>query len=309
MRKIALLLALALSLGGCTGVPVVYSGECDCPTAAPVSAENAVKTGLHISAEAEGDDGEIRFHATVAAVTIDDGGVIRACAFDGVDADLRFDEAGKLLSDIDAKLATRRSLAPDAWTERADAFAALAVGKTIEELKDGAEGSEELVACIEAAAADASYRGAQTDDELRLAILAASSDSSADDGESASLQFDCDLAAVTLRGEVISSCRIDSVQAAIPLDANGAPTLALPASFPGKNQLGEEYGLKKYAGSRYEWNEQADAFSRYVVGKTADEVMGIAVNERSAPTQSDLSASVTISIGGFQALIDRAARP
>ena len=50
----------------------------------------------------------------------------------------------------------------------------------------------------------------------------------------------------------------------------------------------------------------AASFAAYVTGKTADEVAGIAVNEKTAPTDADLSSSVTIAIGGFQALIDKA---
>ena len=75
-----------------------------------------------------------------------------------------------------------------------------------------------------------------------------------------------------------------------------------------KNQLGENYGMKLYAGSAYEWNEQAAAFAAYVTGKTAAEVAGIAVDEKTAPTDADLAATVTIAVGGFQALIAKAAQ-
>lgn len=311
MKKIALILAVALSLGGCTGVPVVYSGECDCPTAAP-AAENALKTGLHVSARADSAaDGVLRFDLTAAAVTIDDSGVIRGCAIDGVDAALPLGADGKLAFDPARAPASRREAASalsDSWIRQADAVAALAVGKTVEELRRSGAEAAELIDIIEAAAADARHRGAQLGDEVRLSLLSdLSSSRSASGAEGGLLQLDSDFAAVTLRGEVISSCRIDSVQAALPFDAGGALTGELPAAFPGKNALGEAYGLKKYAGSRYEWNEQAEAFCHYVSGKTAEEVAGIAVDERRAPAESDLSASVTISIGGFQALIERAA--
>ena len=62
--------------------------------------------------------------------------------------------------------------------------------------------------------------------------------------------------------------------------------------------------MKAWGGATYEWNEQAANFAAYVTGKTVAEVAGIAVNEKSAPADgTDLAASVTISIGGFQALI------
>ena len=54
-----------------------------------------------------------------------------------------------------------------------------------------------------------------------------------------------------------------------------------------------------------EWNEQAAAFAAYVTGKTLDEVAGIAVDEATKPAEADLASSVTISIGGFQALLEK----
>ncbi len=64
--------------------------------------------------------------------------------------------------------------------------------------------------------------------------------------------------------------------------------------------------MKAYAGSQYEWNEQAANFAAYVTGKTAADVSGIAVTE-GKPADADLAAGVTIAIGGFQALIAKAA--
>ena len=63
--------------------------------------------------------------------------------------------------------------------------------------------------------------------------------------------------------------------------------------------------MKKYGNAKYEWNEQAASFAAYVTGKTAAEVAGIAVAE-GKPSDVDLSATVSIKIGGFQALIAKA---
>ena len=51
---------------------------------------------------------------------------------------------------------------------------------------------------------------------------------------------------------------------------------------------------------------QAASFAAYVTGKTADEVAGIAVDAGTKPTEADLVSSVTIAVGGFQALIAKA---
>lgn len=120
------------------------------------------------------------------------------------------------------------------------------------------------------------------------------------------VKFDVDFAAVTLdENGVIVSCLIDSLGAAVTFNTTGAITSDVTAEVKTKNELGEAYGMKA-AGSAYEWNEQAANFSAYVTGKAAAEVAGIAVDEKTAPTDADLAAGVTIAIGGFQALIAKA---
>ena len=198
------------------------------------------------------------------------------------------------------------------------------MGKTVEELKEGAvdeSGKAKdadlaatatiyiggYVSGIEAAVANAQDLGAQAGDELRLAIVPSVGSSAAATAEKAgTAQLDVDVAALTMKGETITSCTIDSLQAKVSFDASGAITSDLTAPMQTKNQLGEAYGMKAYAGSKYEWNEQAAAFAQYVTGKTAAEVAGIAVNEKTAPTEADLAATVTIAIGGFQALVAKA---
>ena len=62
-----------------------------------------------------------------------------------------------------------------------------------------------------------------------------------------------------------------------------------------------------WGGAIAEWDAQTDAFATYIVGKTLEEVQGIAVTERTAPAEgTDLAAACTIAIGGFQALIAKA---
>ena len=99
---------------------------------------------------------------------------------------------------------------------------------------------------------------------------------------------------------------IDSLQAKVNFDAAGAVTSDVAAGFQTKNQLGENYGMVAWGGAIAEWNEQAASFAAYVTGKTADEVAGIAVDEGTKPTEADLVSSVTIAVGGFQALIAKA---
>jgi hypothetical protein len=64
--------------------------------------------------------------------------------------------------------------------------------------------------------------------------------------------------------------------------------------------------MKGASGIGKEWYEQANALAAYVVGKTVDEVKGIAINEEGAATDAELAASVTVGIDGYLAGIEKA---
>ncbi|MBQ4090267.1 MAG: hypothetical protein IJC56_10395 [Clostridia bacterium] len=348
-RKLAIFLMLVLVvgiLGGCAGTTVVYQTNCDCPEEAvaqtpaneePIaSAEGAVKTGLAIVASASGETASaIEYDASIVAVTVDDAGVIASCIIDSLGATVSIDATGAITSDTAAALATKNELGDNygmkayagakyEWYEQAAALADYAVGKTVDELKNGAidesgkapAGSDlattatiylgGYVSAIEAAVNNAAHLGAQHGDELRYAVIASLSDSASATADAAGLaQLNLDAVALTVKDGVITSCALDSLQGKVNFDAAGVITTDLTAPMQTKNQLGEAYGMKAYAGAKYEWNEQAANFAAYVTGKTAADVAGIAVSE-GKPSDADLSASVTIAIGGFQGLIEKA---
>ncbi|MEI3296781.1 hypothetical protein [Dysosmobacter welbionis] len=93
-------------------------------------------------------------------------------------------------------------------------------------------------------------------------------------------------------------------------DASGpAPHGFLRTRCPAKNEPGDaDYGMGVLSGIGKEWNEQAAAFAAYGTGKTLDEVAGIAVDEATKPAEADMAASVTISVGGFPALLEKRRR-
>ena len=86
----------------------------------------------------------------------------------------------------------------------------------------------------------------------------------------------------------------------------GKITSDLKAELKTKDELGAAYGMKKASKIGKDWNEEAAAFAKYVVGKTVAEVKGVAVNEKGEPTDKELTASVTISVGDFTKVIDKA---
>ena len=354
MKKLSLVLVLALAvslLAGCAGTPVVYYSDCTCPSGshstaetpstvpestAPI-AEGAVKTGLAILGSLSGTDasadalGQVKYDVTMVAVNVDDSGVITACVIDGLGATVEFDATGAITTDVTAAPATKNELgssygmvayggATAEWDAQAAALAAYAVGKTVEELKNGAidetgyAADADLattatiylggyVSAIEAAVNNARHLGAQAGDVLKLASV---NDLSAS-GEG-TIQLDSTVTALTMNGEAITSCYIDALQAKAAVDGSGVITSDLTAVPQTKNQLGENYGMVAWGGAKYEWNEQAANFAAYVTGKTLQDVMGIAVTETTKPADgTDLAASVTIAIGTFQNLISKAA--
>lgn len=313
------------------------------PAAPSDSEAEAVKTGLAVvaavtdstSADAE-NAGAAKYDVTVVAVSVDDNGVIDSCRIDSIPATVNFDAEGAVTTDPETEILTKNELgdaynmklyggAAYEWYEQAEALADYAEGKTVEELKSGAVGEDGkavdadlastatiylggYVDAIEKAVNQAQHLGAKKGDELRLASISNVASSKSVDAENAgTAQLDSDVVALTLNDGVITSCYLDSLQAKVAFDAEGTITTDLEAEILTKNELGDNYNMKLYGGAIGEWYEQAAAFSAYVTGKTAEEVSGIAVNEKTAPTDADLASSVTIAVGGYKALIEKAA--
>ncbi len=362
MKKIAIILMLTLVLGlfaGCAG-DIVVVGGCTCPVGGPNTpapsaptdgsqptqpsrptapvVEGALMTGLAIVTDiGKSKNAEaVEYDVTLVAVLVDEEGIIRDCVIDSIGAKVNIDAAGAITSDINASILTKNELGDSygmmqyggaiaEWYKQADALAQFAIGKTAQELRNGAineggyapEGSDlaasatiylgGYVAAIEKAVENADYMGAEGGDQLRLAAMPSLKASVGATAEKAgTAQLDCDVTALTVKNGVITSCYIDSLQAKVSFGTDGVITTDMDVPVQTKNELGDSYGMATWGGAIAEWNQQAAAFAAYVNGKTAAEVAGIAVNEAAKPTDADLAASVTIAIGGFQALIAKA---
>jgi hypothetical protein len=121
-------------------------------------------------------------------------------------------------------------------------------------------------------------------------------------------QVDSTVVALTLGEDgKITNCVIDAIQTKINFTNKGAITTPLDTEFKSKQALGSEYGMGKVSSIKKEWNQQADAFAQYVIGKTVDEVKGIAVNDEGVSTEPDLTSTVTIHVGDFIKAIEKAA--
>ena len=365
LAMILVCLLVVSLLAGCAGDIVIVGNNCTCPTGShtettpngstnettkPTEGNNdnvtagAVKTGLAVftsvkeSTSATADaEGSIKYDITIAAVTVDANGVITACAIDSVPATVTIDATGAITSDLTATIATKNELGENygmvawggaiaEWDAQVAALCDFAVGKTLDELKNGAidetgyapEGTDlatsatiylgGYVGAIEAAVNNATDLGASAGDELKLVTTNTVKGSTAATAEKAgNSQLDTTIAVVTSKDGIITSCVIDSVQAKIAFDTTGTITSDLTATIATKNELGENYGMVAWGGAIAEWNEQAAAFASYVTGKTAAEVAGISITETTKPADdTDLATSVTIAIGDFMGLIAKA---
>ncbi len=329
--------------GGCD-CPTADNGTTPSVPAGNPAPAGEWKTGLALSANAKDSfdaaataNGEAKYDVTMVAVLVDNDGIIRACTIDGIATSVKFDTTGAVTSDKAAAIKTKNELgsaygmvnyggAIAEWDVQAKALADFAVGKTVAELREGAidesgkapEGSDlassatiylgGYVSVIEQAVANAKPLGAKINDTLRMAATADISGSKNASDKDGLAQLEVTVTALTMKDGKISSCALDSVQAKVSFNASGAITSDKNASMPTKNELGSAYGMVNYGGAIAEWDAQAAAFAAYVKGKTPAEVAGIAVDEKTAPTEADLATSVTIAIGGFQALIQKAAQ-
>ena len=305
---------------------------------------DAVKTGLAVipglgsskDASAEGD-GVAQSEILLVAVTVGDDGVIDSCVIDNIQAKIGFNTSGALTTDPATTFPSKNELGDGygmrkassigkEWNEQLAALADYAKGKTVEELKtmavgeDGKAGDVDLAASvtlyigsfvdgIEAAVKNAAHMGASKGDKLGLSSetsMSKSKDASAE--EEGLAQAYATIAAVTFHGDTVTSCCIDAVQANVNFDTAGHITTDLTAAPKTKNELGDDYGMRKASSIGKEWNEQAAGFCAYVTGKTVAEIKGLAVDEGGKAADADLAATVTVGIGEFQTLIEKAAK-
>ena len=324
--------SVTIKIGSFQDLIAKAMGDSDTPV------ENgALKTGLAVitsigksASVSEEAEGAAEYDVTLAAVLVDEEGIIRDCRLDAIGTTVNFDT-----TDLTTEVLTKNELGENygmvawggaiaEWDAQAAALCEYAVGKTVDELKNGAvdesgyapDGSDlstsatiylaGYVSAIEAAVTNAQDLGAQSGDELALVTINSleSSANATAEGDGTA-QLDASVAAVTSKDGIITSCVLDAVQAKVTFDTTGNTTADLTAPVQTKNELGENYGMVAWGGAIAEWNEQAASFAEYVTGKTADEVAGIAVEE-GKPTDADLTSSVTIKIGGFQDLIAKA---
>lgn len=342
-KKIALLLSLTLVLTMATACGKKNTNEGEATQGGATQEEatqGGAKTGLAVttsigkSADATADaEGLAQVDSTIVAVLVGEDGKILDCAIDAAQTKINFSTEGKITTDLATEFKSKQELGTDygmagksrigkEWSEQANAFADYVVGKTLEEVKgialtEGVPSDADLtssvtihvtdfISGIEKAVNNAKALGANADDKLGLGVtttIAKSADAGEADGV-AQAYSNYSVVTTDKDGKITSSI-IDASQSDVNFSVAGVVTSDLAVAPQTKQELGAAYGLASKSEIGKEWFEQVDALAEYVVGKTADEVKGIAVTEGVA-SDADLASSVTIKIGDYITVIDKA---
>ena len=296
-----------------------------------------LKTGLSFVTSLSSSKEQLaQSDATFVAVAVDGSGVIQSCVIDAVQAKVRFDENGQITTDISVPVESKNELGPrygmakasgigKEWNEQMKSLADYVVGKTAAEVKgiafkDGKPEDVDLassvtvymggyISAIADAAENAEDRGARKGDKLELVTYTTlTSSKSATDEKDGCAQADISAMMLTLDGDKITSAYVDVAQAKVTFSNKGVITADTSVNVQTKNQLKEGYGMGRISSIGADWYQQAASYASYITGKTVDEALGIAVNEKSAPADADLASSVTMSIGSFNELLKKVSR-
>ncbi|WP_303914113.1 hypothetical protein, partial [Subdoligranulum variabile] len=241
----------------------------------PESSGAAVKTGFYLGTDISGsksaaaeEEGMAQANLELVAVTLTDEGVIDECVIDAIQSKINFDATGAITTDLTAPVLSKNELGDGygmkkasaigkEWNEQVQALADYVEGKTLEEIRgiavteEGKAGEADLAAsvtisiagyldAIEQAAANATHLGAQQGDTLVLTTATdiAGSKDVGPEGDGTAQTY-ATVAAITLNGDVITSCIIDAVQADVNFDTTGTITTDLTAPVLSKNALGD----------------------------------------------------------------------
>ncbi len=294
----ALMLLSAVSLAGCGKAEELKFGM-------------GVYAYIEKATDADGDtNGKGEVIATAAAVLVDANGKIVKCEIDTADNTVEYTSAGEAVAagefltkyeKGDAYGMKAYAGAAKEWFEQVDAFEALTVGKTIDEVKalmvDGDKGNDAVISAgctitisdfvyaVEKAVKNVEASTATADDTLKIGAVTTQSTKNATEEANGENEVATTFvaAAVNKDGKVTAQAT-DVVDITFTFDTKGVATVDIAAAVVTKEELGTNYNMAAYGydlngdGVVKEWFEQADAFNAACVGKTATEIAALAVD-------------------------------
>ncbi len=284
--------------------------------------------GAYVTASAadatEDRAGQGQATITAAAVLVDADGKIVKAVIDTADNKVDYTFDGKAVAVEEFK--TKYELGTDygmvayggatkEWYEQVDAFCALIVGKTADEVMalvvDGDKGTEdvlnagctitivEFAQAVVKAVANAAESNATSDNTLKLGMSTSQTvtDATEDAPGSNKVETTIFAAALDAEGKVVAASS-DCVEVTFGFDIAGISTFDATAEILTKKEKGTNYGMVAYGGATKEWFEQAAAFDAEAIGKTPAQIAGFAGEDGKGNTDLQ-AAGCTIVITGF----------
>ena len=284
-------------------------------------------TGAAASAEADGKYGVNTYIATVALDK--DGKIVNAVWDVAQTSNLKFDTTGALKTDLSTyALKTKLEKGADygmkgnsaigkEWDEQAQAFAAWTVGKTIEEVEalaldaDGKPTDADVLASTTVTVSvfiEALKKAVENAVELEKVATVGMGTVIEVSGAAASAEADGKygvntyIATVALDkdGKIVNAVWDVAQTSNLKFDTTGALKTDLSTyALKTKLEKGADYGMKGNSAIGKEWDEQAQAFAAWTVGKTIEEVEALALDADGKPTDADVLASTTVTVSVF----------
>ncbi len=267
---------------------------------------------------------------TAAAVLLDQDNKIVKCVIDTLEATVEYTSDGNAVAkeSFPTKYEKGASYgmvayggATKEWFEQVDAFCALIVGKTVDEVKalmvNNDKGNDDVinagctitiadfVYAVEKAITNAVDSEATAADTLRLGIVAEQSGENATAEKDGKNEVEVAIAAAAVNAEgKVSAMTSDAVQIGFTFDATGTAKTDVTKAIATKKEKGSAYGMAQYGqdlngdGVVKEWNEQAAAFDAACIGKTATEIAGLKA-ENGYGVEALQSAGCTVAVGSM----------
>ena len=291
-------------------------------------------TETSVTDATEDANGKAKATTTVAAITVDGDNKIVACVLDSADATVQYTADGKAVANDSFK--TKNELgdaynmktyggAKLEWYEQAKAFADLAIGKTLDEVKalvaEGDKGTSDVVSAgctitvaefvyaIEDAFKNLADSEATAKDTLKLGVATEQkcTDATEDKAGSSQLETTFFAAAVNADAKIVAAYS-DCLQVKFTFDATGKSTFDTTKALTTKRVAGTNYNMSAYGtdlngdGVVKEWNEQAAIFDAQCIGKTASEVASLK-GDNNYGTAELQNAGCTVLVNGFVAAV------
>ena len=261
-------------------------------------------TTVKASDATEDKQGQGQATITAAAVLVDNDGKIVKAFIDCADNKVNYTDKGEAIANTSftTKYEAGKSYgmtnpayggtSTKEWYEQADAFCALIVGKTADEINalvaEGGKGTDdvinagctiaitEFVKAVDNASKNATASNATKNDTLKLGVSTAQTTANATEDKNGSNKTETVFfaAAVNSEGKVVAASS-DSVEVSFTFDDTGKSTFDATKAVLSKKEQGDSYGMKSPYGSTKEWYEHAAAFDATCIGKTVAEIEGL----------------------------------